>query len=85
MTASDMHSLLDLDSGERINPAADITVGDGVWLAERVTLMKGVAIGNGSAVGYASVVTRDIPPHCLAAGYPARVLRERITWRPDLM
>lgn len=36
----------------------------------------GVTIGEGSLIGAGSVVTRDIPPHSLAAGNPCRVIRE---------
>jgi UDP-3-O-[3-hydroxymyristoyl] glucosamine N-acyltransferase len=52
--------------------AAPITVGDGAWLASRVTVLPGVTIGRGSVVGAGAVVTRDIAPHVFAAGVPAR-------------
>ena len=38
-------------------------------------VLKGVTIGEGAIIGAGSVVTRDVPPFCLAAGSPARVLR----------
>ncbi len=47
----------------------------GVWLGARVTVLKGVTIGAGSVVGAGAVVTHDIPPHSLALGSPARVVR----------
>ena len=41
-----------------------------------VPVMPGAGIGNGTAIGAGSVVTRDIPPNSLAVGNPCRVLRE---------
>ncbi|MBM4148841.1 MAG: acyltransferase [Lentisphaerae bacterium] len=48
----------------------------GAWLGARVIVLKGVTIGEGSVVGAGSVVTKDVPPWCVAAGNPARVIRE---------
>ena len=81
ITVSDMHEILDMDSGDRINPAQTVTIEEGVWLGEEVAVMKGALIGAGSAVGFRSVVTATIPPNSLAVGIPARVIRDRITWR----
>jgi maltose O-acetyltransferase len=53
----------------------DIEIGDGAWLGANVIVLAGVTIGPGCVVGAGSVVTQDIPPHVVAAGHPARVLR----------
>ncbi len=55
--------------------AERVVVEDGVWIGGGATLNPGVRIGRGSVIGSGSVVTRSIPPGCLAAGVPARVLR----------
>ena len=55
---------------------AEIVIGDGAWLASRCTVLPGVTIGAGAIVGAGSIVTRDVPPHTLVAGVPARVIRE---------
>jgi acetyltransferase-like isoleucine patch superfamily enzyme len=52
-----------------------VTIGDDVWLGERVTVLRGVSIGTGAIVGSGAVVVKDIPALCVAAGVPARVLR----------
>jgi maltose O-acetyltransferase len=39
-------------------------------------VLKGVTIGDGSVVGAGAIVTRNIPPACVAVGQPARVIRE---------
>ena len=51
-------------------------LGDNVWLGANVVVTSGVTIGSRSVIGANSVVTRDIPPGVIAAGAPARVLKE---------
>lgn len=57
-----------------------IVIQNHVWIGENVMVLKGVTIGEGSVVGANSLVTKDIPPHCLAIGSPAKVVRENISW-----
>jgi maltose O-acetyltransferase len=64
---SDQH---DLDS-ERPEITQAVTIGDCVWVASDVTILRGVTIGDHSVIGTRSLVTRDIPPHTLAYGQPA--------------
>ena len=52
-----------------------ITVGDGVWIGSRATILGGVTIGAGSIIAAGSVVNRDVPPHCLYGGTPAKLIR----------
>jgi maltose O-acetyltransferase len=52
-----------------------VTIGSGVWIGSGVQVLPGVSIGDGTTIGAGSVVTRDIPAHCVAAGNPCRVLR----------
>lgn len=55
---------------------APVTIGDHAWLGMQCIVLKGVTVGEGAIVGAGSVVTRDIPPRSLAAGAPARVIRQ---------
>ncbi|QAY69513.1 acyltransferase [Xylanimonas protaetiae] len=56
----------------------DIVLGRDVWLGANVVVTAGVTIGDEVVVGAGAVVTHDLPPGCVAAGVPARV----IGWRP---
>jgi|GEM_PF-1275442 len=60
--------------------SSDIIIGNKVWIGANVQILKGVHIGNGAVIGAGSVVTKDIPEKCMAAGVPAKVVRENITW-----
>ncbi len=60
-------------------PNLPVRVEADVYLGARVTLLKGVTIGEGSVVGACSVVTRDVPPYTVAAGCPCRPLRGRFS------
>lgn len=84
LTSSDMHPIIDLASGNRINPGADINIGSHVWIANNVTVLKGVEIGNGSIVGTSAVVTAAIGSNCLAVGNPAKVIKQNVTWKHHL-
>ena len=52
-----------------------ITIEDDVWLGMNVTVLKGVTIGEHSIIGANSVVTKDIPANCIAAGNPCKVIK----------
>lgn len=64
---------------ESIKP---VKIGDNVWIGCGCLVLKGVTIGDGAVVAAGSVVTRDVPAACLAAGNPARVIKENIYWIP---
>lgn len=74
---SDAH-YIDYAGYEETKP---VTIGDNVWIGTRVTILKGVNIGDGAVIGAGSVVTRDIPANCIAVGSPAKVIKENIKWR----
>ena len=60
-----------------------IVIGENVWIGENARICKGVTIGDNSIVGANAVVTKDVPANCIAAGNPARIVRENIDQLPD--
>ena len=58
-----------------------VHIGDDVWIGNRAMILKGVTIGEGSIVAANAVVTKDVPPHCIVAGNPAKIIRENVRWR----
>jgi acetyltransferase-like isoleucine patch superfamily enzyme len=78
----DSHSILASDTGERINYAEDVTIGDRVWVATHCQILKGVEIGPDSVVATGAVVTGKFPQgRMILAGNPAKTVREGITWQ----
>lgn len=55
---------------------APVTISDKAWIGFNSMVLCGVTIGEGAVIGAGSVVTRDVPPWCVSAGNPARVIRE---------
>jgi acetyltransferase-like isoleucine patch superfamily enzyme len=56
---------------------AAVTLEDGCDIGINATILPGVRVGQGAQVGAGAVVTRDVPPHAVVAGNPARILRQR--------
>ena len=62
-----------------------VRIQDNVWLPWRVTILPGVVIGKGAVIGANSLVNKSIPESTLAAGSPAKVLKQNTSVQPDLV
>ncbi|BDA16200.1 hypothetical protein KAM353_23510 [Aeromonas caviae] len=79
---SDGHDII--RSGERMNYAKNITIGNKVWLADGVVVLKGGDIGDGCVIGINSVVTNKVQGNTVAVGCPAREVSKNVSWRKEL-
>lgn len=75
---SDGHPIY--SNGIRINNPRSICIENHVWIADNVTILKGVNIYEGAVIGINSTVTKNVPSHAIAAGNPAKIIRENIAW-----
>jgi len=55
-----------------------IVIGKNCWIGENSRIQKGVTIGDNSIIAACSVVTKDVPANCIAAGNPARIVKTDI-------
>ncbi len=67
----------DIDARDFAEVGGPVLVEDYAYLGSGATVLPGVTIGRGAVVGAGSVVTRDVAPHTLVAGAPARFIRDR--------
>lgn len=79
LRTSDSHKIYSSD-GVRINPKRNINIGNHVWIGAHANVLKGVTLHDGSIVGFGSIVTKDIPERCIAAGNPARIVKNDVLW-----
>lgn len=71
---SDFHGT-DPSNRKSRGPSFAVDIDDNAWIGSRSVLLKGVRIGKNSIIGSMSLVNKDIPPDCIAAGNPAKVIR----------
>ena len=83
MMLGDHHKIYSLEDNKMINvPKSGIDIGDNVWLARNVTLLKDVKISKNSVVGYGSTVTKRFEQeNALIVGSPAKIVKENIYWQ----
>lgn len=61
--------------GRQVVSKGEVVIGDHVWIGEKATIVANVKIGQGSVIAANSVVTKDVPPYCVVAGCPAKIVK----------
>ncbi len=64
------------DGSDQHKKVAPVTIGDDVFIGARSIILKGVTIGERTVIGAGSVVSKDVPPDCIVAGNPARIVKK---------
>jgi virginiamycin A acetyltransferase len=62
---------------KRLNLMPSCTIGNDVWIAANVVILRGVTVGDGAVIGAGAVVTKDVEPYSIVAGVPARKIKMR--------
>jgi len=81
--SGDSHSILSSETGERLNYAKDVVIGNHVWVAAHSVILKGVSIPDNSIVATGSVVVNAFDHEeegIIVAGNPAKKVKSKITW-----
>lgn len=87
VTIAQFVSILDHDHAYRLEnnklilsgyETIPIEIGSNVWIADKVTICKGVRIGDNVVIGANSVVTRDIPDNVIVGGVPAKIIKHLV-------
>lgn len=80
--ASDSHTILNKHN-DQINPEKPINIGNHVWVGSRVTILKGVTIGDNSIIGLGSMVTKDIYPNTVSVGVTNKEIATNVNWKNE--
>ncbi len=72
-------AFFDIDTGRRVNVSRSITIGPHVWLSRDAVVLGGVRIGEGTVVGYRSLVTRSLPYKP-----DASAITKSLYWKPTV-
>ena len=71
-TFSDAEKRID-EQGVNTTP---VVIEDDIWIGANAVILPGVTIGQHSVVAAGAIVTKDVPPHSLVAGVPAKVIKQ---------
>lgn len=81
ITATDFHTVYDLNSKKPLNPPEDINIGKHCWICQDVTVAKGTVLADDTIVAAKSYVTGTFEKtNTIIGGVPARIIKENTSW-----
>jgi acetyltransferase-like isoleucine patch superfamily enzyme len=72
-----MHDRLDVPVSQQGRIGLPIEIGEGAWVGAHAVVAGGVSVGAQAIIGAGAVVLENVPAYHLAAGVPARAVRDR--------
>ena len=79
----DSHSVIDTQTGERLNYAGDVVISRHVWIAPHTVILKGVNIGENSIIATGAVVTKSCEAGVIMGGNPAKAIKTGVSWKRE--
>ena len=79
----DSHSVIDTQTGERLNFAGDVIISRHVWIAPHTVVLKGVTIGENSIIATGAVVTKSCEAGVIMGGNPAKIIKSGVSWKRE--
>ena len=81
ITTTDSHSIIDITTGQRVNPSQNVLICNHVWVGHKATILKGVSIADNAIIGSGAIVSRTVgETNVIVAGNPAKVVKRNIDW-----
>lgn len=77
LTETRFRQLINSEKPHYPSPETFTKIGNDVWIASRVNILRNVTVGDGACIGAGAVVTKDVPPYAIVAGVPAKVIKYR--------
>lgn len=73
---TDQDNLLIAPIERKLTSKGPVIIGNNVWIGDKATILPGVTIGDGAVIAANTVVTKDVPAFCIAAGNPMRIIKK---------